>query len=362
MSGYDDTGGSRNYQQPLGSKHTIPTVQEYRSDKQDQRDYLEAQRDDGPGGFQGFKDRVESHLPGHHDESSSGTRQNGQWQGGANSSQSHQNSQQQGSNNVAGHDEVTTLNKRGDTDQDYRGMKDTSQVSAASNAKAKRKEMKHRKPERAEREVTDPITHLPVTIQDFTDADLEHLENGDDFTIRNKGTHGVSGSERDSVQEATARGNEIHQNMMKVFPPPDFELAQQELAMVHMHMYTIGLSAVAIVTMAIASLWFRVLEPHPWNQGPLLRLISALFVTALGAALIGGTIYTAQDVGQKKTKEIWDDSVWEAERDAAEIAAKRQDPESVQWLNMLLGSIWPLVNPDLFTSLADMLEVSTTSS
>lgn len=31
-------------------------------------------------------------------------------------------------------------------------------------------------------------------------------------------------------------------------------------------------------------------------------------------------------------------------------------PESAAWLNSLLHSLWPIVNPTLFTSIADMLE------
>lgn len=41
---------------------------------------------------------------------------------------------------------------------------DTSEAdAAATDPKARRKEQKHRKDERAEREVTDPVTHLPVS-------------------------------------------------------------------------------------------------------------------------------------------------------------------------------------------------------
>jgi hypothetical protein len=35
---------------------------------------------------------------------------------------------------------------------------------------------------------------------------------------------------------------------------------------------------------------------------------------------------------------------------------QNRQPESTQWLNSLLSSVWPLVNPELFTSLADMLK------
>jgi Ca2+-dependent lipid-binding protein len=37
--------------------------------------------------------------------------------------------------------------------------------------------------------------------------------------------------------------------------------------------------------------------------------------------------------------------------------AKTQTAESTQWLNSIMSSIWPLVNPDLFNSITDTLEV-----
>ncbi|KAJ5642781.1 meiotically up-regulated protein [Penicillium lividum] len=37
-------------------------------------------------------------------------------------------------------------------------------------------------------------------------------------------------------------------------------------------------------------------------------------------------------------------------------------PESTQWLNSLLASVWLLVNPDLFSSLVDTLEDSMQAS
>ena len=35
---------------------------------------------------------------------------------------------------------------------------------------------------------------------------------------------------------------------------------------------------------------------------------------------------------------------------------RARETETVAWLNALLGSVWPLINPDLFISLADTLE------
>ena len=48
--------------------------------------------------------------------------------------------------------------------------------------------------------------------------------------------------------------------------------------------------------------------------------------------------------------------IWNAAQTREERASESSLPESVQWLNSLLASVWPLINPDLFTSLADTVE------
>lgn len=61
---------------------------------------------------------------------------------------------------------------------------------------------------------------------------------------------------------------------------------------------------------------------------------------------------------QKKAREAWEDSLWEAQRQANRKRSSAPEPEPTTWLNKLLSSIWPLINPDLFASLVDTLEVS----
>jgi Ca2+-dependent lipid-binding protein len=60
----------------------------------------------------------------------------------------------------------------------------------------------------------------------------------------------------------------------------------------------------------------------------------------------------------KRTNEIFDDETWDAARreEQAILSNEEELPESTQWLNSLIASIWPLVNPDLFTSLVDQIE------
>ncbi|KAN0102605.1 C2 domain protein [Hyaloscypha variabilis] len=47
---------------------------------------------------------------------------------------------------------------------------------------------------------------------------------------------------------------------------------------------------------------------------------------------------------------------WEAERKRATAATESLVPESVEWMNSLVGIVWKLINPDMFASVADTLE------
>lgn len=47
---------------------------------------------------------------------------------------------------------------------------------------------------------------------------------------------------------------------------------------------------------------------------------------------------------------------WESERKRGEVATVNLIPESVEWLNTLLGVFWGLINPDMFQGVADTLE------
>lgn len=47
---------------------------------------------------------------------------------------------------------------------------------------------------------------------------------------------------------------------------------------------------------------------------------------------------------------------WEAEKERGQTATANLLPESVEWMNTLLGIVWGLINPDMFQSVADTLE------
>jgi Ca2+-dependent lipid-binding protein len=47
---------------------------------------------------------------------------------------------------------------------------------------------------------------------------------------------------------------------------------------------------------------------------------------------------------------------WDAERKRAIAASESLVPESVEWMNSLMGIIWSLINPEMFSAMADTLE------
>ena len=87
------------------------------------------------------------------------------------------------------------------------------------------------------------------------------------------------------------------------------------------------------------------------------RVFVPVFLVVTLSAVCGGfIIWGIRGWLDMKASGIWEDGVWDAAREREQEEVKGSTPESTQWLNSLLASVWPLINPDLFTSLADTLE------
>lgn len=89
-------------------------------------------------------------------------------------------------------------------------------------------------------------------------------------------------------------------------------------------------------------------------------------IVFFGYAIAGGSFIGLALVGAGASSYLWywakglaDESTnvdWESERRRGEIATANLIPESVEWMNKLLGLGWGLVDPDMFNSMADILE------
>lgn len=242
-------------------------------------------------------------------------------------------------------------------------MEDTSQTDPNMNdPKKRRKDIKKNRRERAEREVTDPITHLPVIVHDFTDKALEEIDvNDPPFGTTSRTATGLSNKNK-SGEQLEDEHNDMqrgHDAMGNLFPPPDFDALRLELTKINKLGVTVGLAGVAIV-LTSALTFEKLLRqdklPNVKNSPIFINgTIWAVLFSAAGAA-IWFLIVSVREWMSKKMNNIFEDEVWDAHRRGIVDASKKHKTETTVWLNSLLGSVWPLINPDLFASLADTLE------
>ncbi|KAI9171806.1 hypothetical protein HJFPF1_01297 [Paramyrothecium foliicola] len=329
MSGKDDVDDRRRHERPYSAKHPIPTISRYRSEKAARQENAVEQPDDA-NTFQanGYLPSSRSPRPSHSEE-------------------------------PAGDDEKDNTGRDNQQDGDGQPLTDTSQVGDTSNLDPKKrvKEMKNRKKERADREVTDPVTHLPVKIHDFTDEALEEIDFNDQLSGSNDRTAtGFSGKSKsdDQLQLEKKQLQDDHTFLANRFPPPDFDALRGELATISQR----GVSAGLVATVFVLGLSFSL---DRWMRNADQRISLAgvpvwMMLVTLSGAAIWAIIGLVRGWIAKRVNGVFQDEIWDAQRRHIIEAADKHEPETTAWLNSLLSAVWPLVNPDLFSSLADMLE------
>ena len=257
---------------------------------------------------------------------------------------------------ASSHDE-TELEGKGDGGQqkNERLPQDTSQSPVnEQDPRKKRETMKHLKRDYAGRLVTDPVTHLPVTIHDSTKTELDNVpENLPPAGSEPRTSTGFSAASKSSSQldREAQEAEDAHKAMNTLFPPPAYQAIKEELDKVYNLAITIGLGSILVVVL-IVPIAVNLLGSSSWIS----FLTSSSVILSMGLGLGGGIIWGVRGWLSHRVNNIWEDEVWDAAREQEEGQAKSTTPESTQWLNSLLASVWPLVNPDLFNSLADTLE------
>ncbi|KAI1774224.1 hypothetical protein F4818DRAFT_419265 [Hypoxylon cercidicola] len=362
---FEQDASGREYGKPHNAKHPIPTVQGYKQHRRELGNQLadEEEAQQGPEDHSRPKRAFESAKAviqgkdtpkSRHDPYPSANRNyadhpqyvpEGRVDGDAEGSQGEPEGEEQ--------EEQDSEEQQGDG-AEKKGEQDKSATEAVASAvdpKEKRKAMKKTKRHGGGREVTDPVTHLPITIHDQTEKDLSSApQNEPEPGVHHPtatGPQGASKSESELSLEAE-KLQQTHNGMQRVFPPPDFDHTRQELANVYQDAVYAGLAV--IVSLAAILLVFPTLFiGGGW---------SVLFTTALFVLLGAVTVVGMGRWVNKRTSEVFDDETWDSARreEQAVLNENEELPESVQWLNSLFSAIWPLVNPDLFTSLVDQIE------
>ncbi|KKY20033.1 putative meiotically up-regulated protein [Diplodia seriata] len=362
MDARDDTEPSRrDYKAPYTTHHPVPTIGRYREEKaQREAQYASpTSAQDDSGWTERAADTAKAYWKGEkHQASPSDSSTSAQPYPSHNknlvgreddqSLPEHQGQDEEPMDSA--HDPAARKDGEGGGDV----AEDTSEdTMATKDARERRKLMKKKGDDPTKRTVTDPVTHLPITIHDFTKNDLKTAPQNEPAAGTHRrtatGTSAKDKSEDDLRDEATD-SQAYHSGMEMLFPPPEFDNIRVELARIYKTAATVGLSLVVGLTsllLALARFFIRS-DFRLQVASPVILLATA----GTGAAII----WAMRDWIDKKVANLWDDETWEAERQRGKELAKAEMPESTQWLNSLLASIWPLVNPDLFTSLVDTLE------
>ncbi|TKA27721.1 hypothetical protein B0A50_04822 [Salinomyces thailandicus] len=336
----DANNARRNYKAPYTPGNPIPTISKYREEKE--RRERKARGDVSPSRRRQARSTWDDYWQSESDDESSDADE-------------HAAEDEQRPSSRRDEEEEKLEEDQG-VDSDYskaQQAEDTSQADTnAADPKARRKGMKKRKGEAAEREVTDPVTHLPVTIHDYTGNDLEDTpENDPPFGSTPRSATGLSNKNKSNKQlkRETKENRRVRKSMDDTFPPPNFDVFRGELMNIHKISIAAGLVGTIFVVISMLAVE-RMLAR--WASGLVLWL--ALASVTLGSVWF--LIKAIQTWMQNRIDSYWEDEIWEATRKDGDRRANDHETETVTWLNSLLGSVWPLVNPDLFTSLADTLE------
>ncbi|KAL7939667.1 hypothetical protein V8C35DRAFT_287318 [Trichoderma chlorosporum] len=314
MAGKEDVEHARRYEAPYSERHPIPTISKYREER-------EARQENA------LRNNVEvsdQHPPPADEDSSDDSE--------SEYSQSESEAQ----------------------------IQDTSQVDPdITNPRKKRKDSRK---ERAEREVTDPVTHLPVKIHDFTDNALKELDVNEDPFEQSKRTQSGIDEKNKSEAELHKEQNQSqdkHHALMNQFPPPDFDFLRKEVVAASSRGFFISLAGacgILVVTCVIREVILTDTHRDSGWAAVAQRLLPwlTLLIASAGASCV--FIFGVRDWTAKKVDNAIKDEMWRSQHRHMKHEAKKYERETTLWLNSLLSSVWPLINPDLFTSLADTLE------
>ncbi|KAB5542545.1 hypothetical protein GE09DRAFT_1135570 [Coniochaeta sp. 2T2.1] len=387
MSDMEEEASRRSYGKPYGAKHPVPTIHGYKERKneieqQEQQasyavsDNEQGQDDSGPSKPRKAYGAVKAIAKGEDQQDGDGgqpyqasSRNDPGRPMRSDRTESNDKDDRSSISSIPGVDvQHHTDDKKG---KDGNKQQKSASETAASHLdpKQKRKDMKKIKRHGGGREVTDPVTHLPVMMRDMTDRDLTRApenESGAGTDHRNRtGAVGKSKEELDAEQDELNRGTS---GMRKLFPPPDFEDTKNEMSRVYRIAIGAGLgiiSAVGLLALVVISaLQSGHGEGKNWFAGDgkgREASWSWMWITvtlAMTAGTAFGVVFVISSWLSKKVESIFDDETWDADRNAENktVESDAELPESTAWLNSLLSSIWPLVNPDLLSSLADTLE------
>lgn len=342
---FDGSVSRRAYKAPYSSRHPVPKIQDYeetvRSREKDATQEHHNVDDHHTNTFSTAISAAKRHIVHRHTEGR--PQSNRQEQPYPCANRNHESTNQEGHD----HGLPSPVRER-ETPPSPRTRQDSTEATMSDSGGTPSKTEKSTQPPKEDqqgREVTDPITHLPIVIHDSTSPELESVPENENPAGR------ASHSEQN---ERTMQGRQhqqiAHDEMEALFPPPSFEAIGERLAGMLKTAITAGLSFVLIVSLLVSGCshlyygrgWMEQedKQAHDSSHPVLITTTLLLMQAVLSLPLIVGIRAWVE----KRAISMWEDKTWE-NHDGRN--STNPMPESVQWLNSLLTSVWPLVNPDV---------------
>ncbi|TAQ89167.1 hypothetical protein B7494_g2507 [Chlorociboria aeruginascens] len=206
---------------------------------------------------------------------------------------------------------------------------------------------------RSRKSVTDPTTGKQVEIEDVN-ADFMKAADDPYLSVPNANVN----KDTPVKTEATQSGEEYRNNQDITAPPDPVEPGSTSDVPIHGEKTNILFHPTPSVsyepmfaalerrtTVLVAGVFIAIVVIGRMFGGGLIGLIPLAMCISSGIFL-----WMKEVVRSGRATE------WSSEKERGQIATTNLIPESVEWMNTLLGIVWGLIDPDMFVSVADMLE------
>ncbi|KEQ75011.1 hypothetical protein M436DRAFT_42837 [Aureobasidium namibiae CBS 147.97] len=351
MTVQDEDLERRRYKAPYSTHRPIPTIQKYQQEKEKRQENAKGGAPPPKGHEDEKEDRDSANRYLYSREHSNAGSDNSDLDNPAHEKKDHSHRFKKKLVGGGAHDAADL-------------MHDTSEAPVQDqDPKTRRKAIgkSKRKGERAYREVTDPVTHLPVRIHDLQPGDLKRVpENLGPPGSETRSATGLANKRKsqDILADETQEIGRHHAALENLFPPPDFDEIRNRMNKIQKLGIAIGVVAVFVAIglyKTIGAFFFDRNDAHAGVSWSFLwPYLSSGFATIMLVVLTVAVMFWIHKWTDRQVHRLWEEEIWHADKHSA----KSQDgkEETTQWLNNMLTSLWPLVNPDLFISLADTVE------
>ena len=201
--------------------------------------------------------------------------------------------------------------------------------------------------------VTDPTTGKQVTIEDVNEDFMKRVENPM-LSVPNANL-----GKETTVQTEASMSNPEYKEKQDITAPPD-PVAEGSTSDVPIHGEKTNILFHPTPSVSYEPTFARL------EQRGMYMVVGVFAAIVILGKTFGGRYIGIIPLAMCVSSGIWlwvkevvrsgREVEWDSEKERGKTATANLLPESVEWMNTLLSIVWGLVNPDMFTAVADTLE------